>query len=305
MIKIKNRLTKQVSLLLVSVVTLLISASCPDKTARFAADTDPSTEAGRALADAFEDNPDLIGAWSLLDDAGVVLRKDPAWLKRVDDWQSNGIRVEPDVGQNKLKLLNENGGSEVAEVTSEGALVPKKYDFVPSKGKPKPGGKPIGEPQNGYQVYKHGDEVSVRRVADKSGYSQSQLNELTQHPKAHVLERHGHDVTDDALIRRANTGIAPDGSTTANRKPPPYSSKFDSPQKVIEALNNTKPGTPAFNNGIQQNDRRIVEFTSTTGDFGKGVRKDGFTFETTNKVLAIYQDLGGGDYQILTMYPDF
>lgn len=142
----------------------------------------------------------------------------------------------------------------------------------------------------------NGGQLGIKRVPDKSSYNASELTELTQHPNAHVLERHGHDVPDEALIKRANEGIAPDGSTTASGNPPPYSSKFDSPDKVKDALNNTKPGTDAYNNGIQQGNRRIVRYTSESGNFGKGVPKDGSTFETTNKVLAIYQDVGGGDY---------
>jgi hypothetical protein len=142
-------------------------------------------------------------------------------------------------------------------------------------------------------------------MPDKSAYSQAELTELTQLPEAHVLERHGHDVTDEALIKRANDGIAPDGSTTASGNPPPYSSKFESPQKVVDALNNTKSGTIAFSNGIQQGSIKKVTYITNSGTYGKGVPRNGNTFQTTNKVLAIYKDVGGGNYQSLTMYPDF
>ncbi|MEQ9425855.1 MAG: hypothetical protein RJQ09_15630 [Cyclobacteriaceae bacterium] len=70
-------------------------------------------------------------------------------------------------------------------------------------------------------------------------------------------------------------------------------------------LDNTGPGTSAWDNGVQSGNRRIVSYTSSSGDLGKGVPRNGSTFESTNKVLAIYEDLGGGNYQILTMYPDF
>ena len=198
-----------------------------------------------------------------------------------------------------LKLLNKNG-DEVAQI-SNGKILPTKYfDDVAHSG-----ATPIGQPANGYQVFKKGDDLIVKRMPDKSAYSTSELTELTQHPNAHVLERHGHDVTDEALIKRANSGVAPDGSTIASGNPPPYSSKFENPQKVTDALNNTKPGTTAFNNGVQQGNRKIVTYTTTSGNYGKGVPKNGNTFQNTNKVLAVYQDVGGGNYQLLTMYPDF
>jgi|GEM_PF-3473850 len=198
-----------------------------------------------------------------------------------------------------IRLLN-SSGDEIATIAN-GKILPTKYYNASIHS----GATPIGQPANGYQVFKNGDDLIVKRMPDKSAYSQSEINALTEHPNAHVLERHGHDVTDEALIKRANVGIAPDGSTIASGNPPPYSSKFESSQKVVEAFNNTKPGTIAFNNGVQQGNRKIVTYTSTSGNFGKGVPSNGNSFQTTNKVLAIYQDIGGGNYKLLTMYPDF
>jgi hypothetical protein len=198
-----------------------------------------------------------------------------------------------------LKLLNKNG-DEIAEIAN-GKILPSKYfdDAVHS------GATPIGQPANGYQVFKKGDDFVVKRMPDKSAYSQAELTELTQHPDAHVLERHGHDVTDEALIKRANSGIAPDGSTTYSGAPPPYSSKFESPEKLVDALDNTKPGTNAFSNGVQQGKIKKVTYVTSSGNFGKGIPRNGNTFQTTNKVLAIYEDMGNGNYKLLTMYPDF
>jgi len=78
-------------------------------------------------------------------------------------------------------------------------------------------------------------------VPETSAYSQAELDFLDQHRSAHVLERHGHDVTDDALIRRAtgegsplpNQSYAPDGDLAGI---PPHSSKFRSEQMVKEAI---------------------------------------------------------------------
>ena len=71
----------------------------------------------------------------------------------------------------------------------------------------------------------------VKRMPDKSAYNTRELNELTQHPRAHVLERHGHDVSNEALIKRSETpSIAPDGEISQN--PPSFSSKFESFAKL-------------------------------------------------------------------------
>ncbi len=86
---------------------------------RFTADTDSSTPDGKVLEDAMAADSDLVDAWKKLDDAGVddAVRKDINWLKRVNDWEGDGVSVAPDAGQNTLKLFEENGGSKVAEVT--------------------------------------------------------------------------------------------------------------------------------------------------------------------------------------------
>src|SRR6218665_4223248 len=117
----------------------------------------------------------------------------------------------------------------------------------------------------------------------------SELKELTQHPDAHVLERHGHDVIDEALIKRAKTGIAPDGFIISRGAKgsykPPYSSKFESPQQVRQALTNTRPNTPAFNSAPITNGRKVVVHELANGaTYGKGVQRDGNTFLQSTKV---------------------
>ena len=203
-----------------------------------------------------------------------------------------------------LKLLSKNG-DEVAQI-SNGKILPTRYfDDVAHIG-----ATPIGQPANGYQVFKKGDDLVVKRMADKSAYTANELTELQQHSKGHTLERHGHDVTDEALIKRANEGIAPDGSYIGNNPTnppkPPYSSKFETPQQLQKALNNTRPGTPAFNSTPAVNGRKTVIHELTDGTtYGKGVPKDGNTFQQSKKVRAGYEEVSPNNWQLVTMFPDF
>ena len=247
------------------------------------------------FAKALAENPKLVNAWKKLDDLGeTTLKTDVDWLKRVDDWDGAGVQLSKN-GDN-LKLADGSGNA-LGEFKN-GDLLPEKYDFPVNASST-----PVGDVNNGYQVFKDGSgNLSVRRVPDKSPYNASELTELTQHPNAHVLERHGHDVTDDALIKRAQTpSVAPDGKVANN--PPPHSSKFNSADDLKEGLNNTRPGTTAFNNGVQQGNTRIVTYTSTKV-LGKGVPRNGNSFVNMQKVKAIYRDVGGGNYQLITMYPE-
>ncbi len=169
----------------------------------------------------------------------------------------------------------------------------------------------IGEKMNGYQVYKQGDVFVVKRVPDASAYTASEKTMLNTHPDAHTLEKHGHDVTDEALIKRANDGIAPDGSYMGNNplnpKKPSYASKFETPEQLKKALENTKPGSVKFNSTETINgNTKVVKHELTDGNtYGKGVPKNGSSFQQSTKVRAIYRDLGGGNWQLETMFPDF
>ena len=131
-----------------------------------------------------------------------------------------------------------------------------------------------------------------------------------QHPDAHVLERHGHDVIDEALITRATTGIAPDDFTVkkiSKLTKPPYSSKFESPQQVRQALTNTRPDTPAFKSTpITNRNTKVVIHELTDGTtYGKGIARGAATFQQSAKVRAIYLLVSPDNWQLLTMYPDF
>lgn len=140
------------------------------------------------------------------------------------------------------------------------------------------GGELLGEVRDGYQLVKIGDDVKVRRVPDETPYTGSNYNGKIKHENGHTLERHGHDVTDDALIKRAKEGIAPDGSTINATPPyvkPPYSSKFDSPEALKHAYDKTNPESAAFG-AITESPIGFKEVPYTRVDglqYGKGVKK--------------------------------
>jgi hypothetical protein len=196
-----------------------------------------------------------------------------------------------------LKLLNSNG-NEVAQI-SNGKILPTKY----FKETDHAGATAIGQPANGYQVFKKGDDLVVKRMPDKSAYSQAELDALSDHSNAHVLERHGHDVTDEALIKRSGTpSTAPDGDFRNN--PPSHSSKFESAEKLKDALNNTKPGTANFNppaNGnIYAFDYPLTGQASTP--FGYGIPAGGGNPVQMYKVQVVYKK-ENGIWKLYTMYP--
>lgn len=260
---------------------------------------DDLAEAGTTLRPFFESQANAGGkgvkAWEGLINMHT-LRKNIDWLTRSSRWIDEGAEFVTNNGFTKLR----KGADDILEIKNE-KILPNKYDY------PVASGTPVGDASNGYQVVKNGNELAVKRVPETGGYDPQDLTQLSgpnAHPNCHVLERHGHDVTDDALIKRATTrpSVAPDGSTMNN--PPDYSSKFDSPEKVAEGMNNTKQGTPAWNAGQQQGNRRVVEYESSN-IVGKGVPRDGNNFVTTKKVFAVYEDVGGGNYKLITMYPSF
>ncbi|KYG75537.1 hypothetical protein AWW68_19690 [Roseivirga spongicola] len=129
--------------------------------------------------------------------------------------------------------------------------------------------------------------------------SKSDLSKLTEHPNARSLERHGHDVTDEVLIKRANTGVAPDGSKRPT--PPLYSSKFESSDRVREALQNTGPGTSGFNPSSIQNS--FVQKLTASLPFGYGYPSGGGSKVTMYSVQAIYSKVNGV-WMLKSMYPN-
>ena len=192
----------------------------------------------------FVRHPRKVKAWEGLFNTG--LRTDIPWLTRASKWLDEGAEFAAD-GTGKLT----KNGEDILQIKND-KILPDKFDFDPSTQKPKPGGTAIGEPSNGYQVYKHGDDLSVRRVPNEAGISPSNIPTLNGGGKGHCLHRHGADVTDDALKKRATEGRAPDGSARTKNNGtktylPPKSSKFNSPEKVNEALTEVGPGSSKYN----------------------------------------------------------
>jgi hypothetical protein len=235
--------------------------------------------------------------FGILQGAGNIAQSLTGALKTTYD---DIIRIGGSAVENNgvLKLLSKNG-DEVAQI-SNGKILPTKY----FKEADHAGATAIGQPANGYQVFKKGDDLVVKRMPDKSAYSQTEINALTEHSDAHVLERHGHDVTDEALTKRATTGKAPDGSTTYNGAPPPYSSKFENAEKLKDALNNTKPGSANFNPPATGNtyafDYPLTGQSNTP--FGYGIPSGGGNPVQMNRVKVIYKK-EGGIWKLQTMYP--
>ena len=119
------------------------------------------------------------------------------------------------------------------------------------------------------------------------------------------MKEHGHDVTDEALIKRANTGIAPDGSLTASGTPPAYSSKFFSPSLVKEALDKTGPNTSIFlnTNATFSGTRKNVRYYSNgVTKFGNGVKSGTKIFEDMYSVEAKYE-LIQGQWKLASIHP--
>lgn len=234
-----------------------------------------------------------VRAWGGLFSTG--LRTDISWLTRASQWLGEGGEFVTDAGATWFRKNGEN----VFEVKNGGILPNQQvhYDRVGA-------GTSVGDVVNGYQVVKVGDDIKVRRVPDETPYTgTSYLDRLTEHPDAHVLERHGHDVTDDALAKRATTGIAPDGSITTSGNPPPYSSKFASSDKIKEVLDNVGPGSPNWNppsSGNYAFDYPISGPASTS--FGYGIPSGGGSTLPMNRVKVVYKK-EGGVWKLLTMYP--
>jgi len=65
---------------------------------------DPNLPDGQQLVDAFFDNPELVGAWEVLDDAGSSLSTDVASLTKLTNWVDNGL----DESKLALALKNAN-----------------------------------------------------------------------------------------------------------------------------------------------------------------------------------------------------
>jgi hypothetical protein len=166
--------------------------------------------------------------WSLKaypNPANTDLRTNVSWLQRVSDWDGQGVKVAPD----GVKTVVKNpAGAEIGQVIN-GQLIPSQYGYS---------GTMIGDPVNGYVTVKEGGSFSIMRKPDVSDYSPAQISILQGGIKAHTLEKHGHDIPDEALKKRATTGLAADGSVNGITSNPDFvsipskSTKFESAQKM-------------------------------------------------------------------------
>ena len=94
-----------------------------------------------------------------MDDLGDdVLRKDPKFLKNVNDWDGGGATISKNTSGNID--LSDAAGNKIGEIKN-GNILPEKYGS---------NGTPIGEPKNGYQLVNDGGELKLKRTPDLSGY---------------------------------------------------------------------------------------------------------------------------------------
>ena len=111
------------------------------------------------------------------------------------------------------------------------------------------------------------------------------------------------------MIKRANEGIAPDGRTMGNSGPPypspQYSSRFNTPDQLKSAFDQTKPGTSLFDNtpttasGTRKN---VILGSDGTTKYGSGVKKNTEDFYDMYRVEAKYE-LKDGEWQLVSMHP--
>lgn len=96
------------------------------------------------------------------------------------------------------------------------------------------------------------------------------ISPLAAHETSHTIGRHGPDVTNDQLLLRAQTGIAPDGSFAAN--PPGLSTRFGSNEKMVTAKNDVLDQIDAGNFTVAPNGEMTVKITSTDV-YGQGISR--------------------------------
>ncbi|NRD74209.1 hypothetical protein HQQ94_13375 [Shewanella sp. VB17] len=134
---------------------------------------------------------------------------------------------------------------------------------------------------------------------------------LKANGKAHAVEAHGAHVSEAHIQYRASEGIAPDGKDTGI---PTISSKFESKELMIEALNKVKPGSAAFKQQFKPDVQNmnpvniIVDMGKSVGHGYRGKKsKDQIEFvfvPSLTQVTARYKyNENKGEWFITTMFP--
>ncbi|MEX0732142.1 MAG: hypothetical protein WED00_15665, partial [Aquisalimonadaceae bacterium] len=101
------------------------------------------------------------------------------------------------------------------------------------------------------------------------------LELITSHPNAHSIARHGGNVTNGQLMRRALTGVAPDGHVKVVKGKtilPPMSSAFHSDELLVYADQAVR-NNGALQAAIAQNPGKTIITVKPTdvGDLGVGL----------------------------------
>lgn len=195
--------------------------------------------------------------------------------------------------EGSLVKLN-HSGAEIGQIRNETLLATNYSEGFE--------GDAIGDAINGCQVFKNGDDIYVKRIRDETGLSEVHRGFLTASPKAHCLEKHGENVTDEALKLRTETGIAPNGelgNVVAG-------ARFYSNQEITLCINELGPGTPEFNANLNSAGTRSIILKPPMGvSLGEGFKVGGSSIEGgIQKVTAIWwKDSPTGEWFLRTMYP--
>lgn len=140
---------------------------------------------------------------------------------------------------------------------------------------------------------------------------------LTSHPNAHSIQRHGGGVTDEQLMTRARTGIAPDGSVKRTRGRvvvPPMSSAFNSNADLVKADDFLRQ--KALQDAIRDNPgETVLTVTDDMGStVGRGYSRIGSSRQVDVAGPLQRQELSGvrgtyelnpttGEWETITLFP--
>jgi len=160
----------------------------------------------------------------------------------------------------------------------------------------------VGPVENGYQTVLYDGKHYIVRDADTSGISAADLNALTAHDTSHTIARHGPDLTDEQLLLRAQTGIAPDGSHLGT--PPSMSTRFGSNEQMVIAKDDVLDHIAAGNYNDVNGVRTVIINSSDV--YGDGIARGasaGTRPTDVTGVTARLQKDDNGVWQITTIHP--